>query len=65
MPKKTGNYYKNSFDPAQRSLNIAQAMAEKLGIQTPIDKTFSVAISLRLNLSLTELEVCFNWQEYH
>ena len=44
MAKKQSNYYKNSFDPSQRVLNIAQAMADKLGLQTPIDKTFSVAI---------------------
>ena len=44
MAKKQSNYYKNSFDPSQRVLNIAQAIADKLGIQTPIDKTFSVAI---------------------
>jgi len=49
MPKKNNGYYKRSADNANRVLNLSQAFAEKLGVQSPIDKAFSAAIPMEIS----------------
>lgn len=41
---KRDDIYKDTSDKANRTLNLAQGMAEKLKIKTPVDKNFVVAI---------------------
>ncbi len=41
---KKNKYYEDSQERANRILNLAQGMAEKLGVETPVDQRFQVAV---------------------
>lgn len=42
--RKSNRYYENTGDTANRILNLALGMAEKIGVETPVDKRFVVAV---------------------
>lgn len=46
IDKKYGSakYYENTGDKANRILNLALGMAEKIGLEAPVDTRFSVAV---------------------
>jgi hypothetical protein len=54
MPKKyksynNPNYFRRAADQSNRVLNLSQAFAEKLGVESPIDKAFSAAIPMEIS----------------
>jgi KTSC domain len=40
----SNKYYEDTQERANRILNLAQGMADKLNLQTPVDKAFKVAV---------------------
>lgn len=45
MPKKrNNNFYTDSDDNDNRRLNLAQGMAEKIGVKTNVDREFSIVV---------------------
>lgn len=42
--RRSDRYYENTGDKANRILNLALGMAEKIGVEAPVDSRFSVAV---------------------